>query len=45
MYLYEIDDSLKEKYVKINIIGKKAGPKVETSNVGNFCNSFYFNPK
>ena len=45
MYLNEIDYSLKEKNVKINLIAKKTGLKSDTNNVGDFCNSFYFNQK
>jgi len=27
------------------VIAKKTGLKAETNNVGNFCNSFYFNQR
>ena len=45
MYLNQNDYSLKEKNAKINLIAKKTGLKAETNNVGNFCNSFYFNQR
>ncbi len=45
MSLNQNDYSLKEKNQKIIIIAKKAGLKAETNNVGNFCNSFYFNQR
>ena len=45
MYLNQNDYSLKEKNAKISLIAKKTGLKAETNNVGNFCNSFYFNQK
>ena len=43
MYLNQNDYSLKEKNAKIKVIARKAGLKAETNNVGDFCNSFYFN--
>ena len=45
MYLNQNDYSLKEKNTKIKVIAKKTGLKAETNNVGNFCNSFYFNQR
>ncbi len=45
MYLNQNDYSLKEKKAKISLIAKKTGLKGETNNVGNFCNSFYFNQR
>ncbi len=45
IYLNQNDYSLKEKKAKINLIAKKAGLKAETNNIGNFCNSFYFNQR
>ena len=45
MYLNQNDYSLKEKNTKIKLIAKKTGLKAETNNVGNFCNSFYFNQR
>ena len=45
MYLNQNDYSLKEKNAKISLIAKKTGLKAETNNVGNFCNSFYFNQR
>ncbi len=45
MYLNQEDYSPKEKTQKIKIIANKTGLKSETNNVGNFCNSFYFNQK
>jgi len=45
MYLNQSDYSLKEKNEKIMMIANKTGLKAETNNVGNFCNSFYFNQK
>ena len=44
MYLNQNDYSLKEN-TKIKVIAKKTGLKAETNNVGNFCNSFYFNQR
>ena len=43
MYLNQNDYSLKEKSSKIKVIAKKTGLKAETNNIGDFCNSFYFN--
>ena len=43
MSLNQNDYSLKEQNAKIRVIAKKTGLKAETNNVGNFCNSFYFN--
>ena len=45
MYLNQNDYSLKEKTAKIIQIAKKTGLKAETNNIGNFCNSFYFNQR
>ena len=45
MYLTQSDYSLKEKNEKIMMIANKTGLKAETNNVGNFCNSFYFNQR
>ena len=45
MYLNQNDYSLKEKNEKIKVIADKTGLKAETNNVGNFCNSFYFNQR
>ena len=45
MYLNQSDYSLKEKNKKIRKIANKTGLKAETNNVGNFCNSFYFNQR
>ena len=45
MYLNQNDYSLKEKNAKIILIAKKTGLKAETNNVGNFCNTFYFNQR
>tara|TARA_B100000700_G_scaffold149914_1_gene166625 strand:- start:125 stop:388 length:264 start_codon:yes stop_codon:yes gene_type:complete len=45
MYLNQSDYSLKEKNEKIMMIANKTGLKAETNNVGNFCNSFYFNQR
>ena len=45
MYLNQNDYSLKDKNAKISLIAKKTGLKAETNNVGNFCNSFYFNQR
>ena len=45
MYLNQNDYSLNEKNRKIKVIAKKTGLKAETNNVGNFCNSFYFNQR
>jgi len=45
IYLNQSDYSLKEKNKKINVIAKKTGLKAETNNVGNFCNTFYFNQR
>ena len=45
MYVNQNDYSLKEKNAKIKLIAKKTGLKAETNNVGNFCNSFYFNQR
>ena len=45
MYLNQNDYSLKEKNAKIKVIADKTGLKAETNNVGNFCNSFYFNQR
>ena len=39
------DYSLKEKNKKINVIAGKTGLKADINNVGNFCNSFYFNER
>ena len=45
MYLNQSDYSSKVKNKKIRIIANKTGLKAETNNVGNFCNSFYFNQR
>ena len=45
MYLNQSDYSLKEKNEKILMIANKTGLKAETNNVGNFCNTFYFNQR
>ena len=45
MYLNQNDYSLKEKNAKIKVIASKTGLKAETNNVGDICNSFYFNQK
>ena len=45
MYLNQNDYSLKEKNKKIKVIATKTGLKAETNNIGNFCNSFYFNQR
>jgi len=45
MYLNQNDYSVKEKSAKISLIAKKTGIKAETNNIGNFCNSFYFNQR
>ena len=45
MYLNQEDYSIKEKNQKIKTIAKKTGLKSETNNIGNFCNSFYFNQR
>ena len=45
MYINQNDYSLKEKNTKISLIARKTGLKAETNNVGNFCNSFYFNQR
>ena len=45
IYLNQSDYSLKEKADKIRVIAEKTGLKAETNNVGNFCNSFYFNQR
>ena len=45
MYLNKSDYSSKVKNKKIRLIANKTGLKAETNNVGNFCNSFYFNQR
>ena len=45
MYLNQSDYSSKVKNKKIRLIANKTGLKAETNNVGNFCNSFYFNQR
>jgi hypothetical protein len=45
IYLNQKDYSLKGKNAKINVIANKTGLKADTNNVGNFCNSFYFNQR
>ena len=45
MYLNQSDYSSKVKKKKIRVIANKTGLKAETNNVGNFCNSFYFNQR
>ena len=45
MYLNQKDYSLKEKNTKIKVIARKTGLKADTSNVGDFCNSFYLNQR
>ena len=45
MYLNQDDYSSKEKIQKIKVIAKKTGLKAETNNIGNYCNSFYFNQR
>ena len=45
MSLNQNDYSLKEKNEKIKVIANKTGLKAERNNVGNFCNSFYFNQR
>ena len=45
MDLNQKDYSLKEKGSKLKLIAKKTGIKADTNNVGNFCNSFYFNQR
>ena len=45
MYLNQEDYSQKEKAQKIKTIANKTGLKSETNNIGNFCNSFYFNQR
>tara|TARA_Y100001968_G_C19333080_1_gene705342 strand:+ start:964 stop:1227 length:264 start_codon:yes stop_codon:yes gene_type:complete len=45
MYLNQDDYSTKEKISKIKTIAKKTGIRAETNNVGNYCNSFYFNQR
>ena len=45
MYLNQEDYSQNEKTQKIKTIANKTGLKSETNNVGNFCNSFYFNQR
>ena len=45
MYLNQNDYSVKEKNEKIKAIADKKGLKADTNNVGNFCNSFYFNQR
>ena len=45
IYLNQEDYSPKEKAKKINTIANKTGLKSETNNIGNFCNSFYFNQR
>ncbi len=45
MYLNQNDYSLNEKTKKIKVIAKKTGLKAETNNIGDFCNSFYFNQR
>ena len=43
MYLNQNNHSLKERNTKIKVIANKTGLKAVINNVGNFCNSFYFN--
>ena len=45
MYFNQNDYSLNEKNEKIKVIASKTGLKADTNNVGNFCNSFYFNQR
>ena len=45
MYLNQSDYSSKVKNKKIRLIANKTGLKAETNNVGDFCNSFYFNQR
>ena len=45
MYLNESDYSPMEKNQKIRLISSKTGLKAEKNNIGNFCNSFYFNQR
>ena len=45
MYLNQEDYSPQEKAQKIKTIAYKTGLKSETNNIGNFCNSFYFNQR
>ncbi len=45
MYLNQEVYSPKEKAQKIKTIANKTGLKSETNNIGNFCNSFYFNQR
>ena len=45
MYLNQEDYTLKEKAQKIKTIANKTGLNSETNNIGNFCNSFYFNQR
>ena len=45
MYLNQSDYSSKVKNKKIRVIANKTGLKAEKNNVGDFCNSFYFNQR
>ena len=45
MNLNQSDYSPKEKIEKIRIISNKTGLKADINNIGNFCNSFYFNQR
>ena len=45
MYLNQNDYSSTEKNAKIKLIANKTGLKALTNNIGDFCNSFYFNQR
>tara|TARA_B100000965_G_scaffold357394_1_gene336074 strand:+ start:199 stop:462 length:264 start_codon:yes stop_codon:yes gene_type:complete len=45
MDLNQNDYSIKKMNAKIKVIANKTGIKAERNNVGNFCNSFYFNQR
>ncbi len=45
MHLNQNDYSLKEKSSKLKSIAKKTGLKANNKNIGDFCNSFYFNQR
>ena len=45
MYLNKNDYSTEEETSKINKIASKTGLKADTKNIGDLCNSFYFNQK
>jgi len=45
MELNQSEYSLEEKASKFKLIANKTGLKADAKNIGDFCNSFYFNQR